>query len=131
MATENVTITAVGTYDGHTTKKNRIMELKLKFSYDERISSAQMVMLVGQNIEVHAKPAGKKPLKLGSFNFNGMSIDRDGQTVLKLSSDIDYVEHENIVALISSVGDDNDLLKIKLAAEIEVEETEEDPEGDV
>lgn len=115
--TQTVVVTAVGQYDGHSTKKNRILELKLKFAYDERVSMAKIIMLVGQHIDVVVKAVGKKALKLGTFSFQGLNIDRDGQGHLKLTSDIDYIEHNNLVAIIG----EEELLKIKLSAEVEVE----------
>jgi hypothetical protein len=120
--TQEIVVTAVGQYDGHSTKKNRILELKLKFAYDERVSMARVIMLVGQHIDVIVKAAGKKALKLGTFNFQGLSIDRDGQGHLKLTSDIDYIEHDNLVAIIG----EEELLKIKLSADVELEDSDND-----
>lgn len=117
---QKIDILAVGQYNGHITKRNRLLELRFKFSYDERTSLAKILFLVGQNIEVSVKAPDKKPVKLGTYNFQALNIDRDGQGHLKIITDIDYVEHENLVSIIN----DNELLKIKLSAEIELEENE-------
>lgn len=114
---EKVIIKAVGQYFGHIIKKNKLIELKLKFSYDERLELVKSFLFVGQNITLFAKPPGMPVLKIGMFNFGGVSLDKDGQTILKLVTDIDYVEHSNLIKLVG--GDE--LIKIKLEADIEIE----------
>jgi hypothetical protein len=115
--TEKVIVSAIGLYDGHATKKNKSVDLKFKFSYDERINVVKAIAFVGQNISVQAKKGNDKPVSLGTFSFQELKIDRDGETILKLNSELDYVYSENINSI---VGDD--LLKIRLSADIIIEE---------
>lgn len=122
MGEEKVILTAVGQYDGHTTKKNRLLELKFKFTYDERVSMAKAIMFVGQNIAVIVKPPGKKALRIGTFNFQNLNIDRDGQASLRLSTDIDYVEHANLVEIVG----DTELVKVRLEASIDKDDDDQD-----
>lgn len=121
MQIEKVSITSICQYFGHQIKKNKLLELKLKFAYEERVNMAQMLLLVGQDISLFVRQGKGQILKVGEFNFGGLAIDRDGEGVIKLSADVDYVEHANLMQFIGS----ENLLKIRLVAEIELEDEDE------
>ena len=117
---EKLAITAVGQYDGHTVKKNKAIDLKFKFSYDERSNMATAIAFINQNINVVVKVENNKPVKIGMFDMHELKFDKDGQCFVKLSSTIDYIETDNLNEIITI----NNLIKIRMQAEIILEEEE-------
>lgn len=116
--TEKVVVKAIGLYNGHFVKTNKSVELKIKFSYDERVNIAKTIAFVNQNVKVHAKIGSGKPLSLGMFSFKEMKIDKDGQGFMKLDSELDYVDDENM----NEIARAGSLITWRLAANIIMEE---------
>lgn len=119
--TETIGITAIGLYDGHVVKKNKLVVLKFKFSYDERINMIKAIAFVGQNVKIIAKIGSEKAKPLGIYNFQELKIDRDGQAMVTFSTELEYVENENLSEI---VGDE--LLKIRMSADVIVEDNEDE-----
>lgn len=117
-------VNAVGQYHAFNIKNNKGVDLSFKFSYDERINILKTITFVGQNVEIQAKKGAGKPVKLGMYNFQELKMDRDGETTLKFTSEVDYVYTENVNEI---VGKD-ELLKIHMVANIIMEEETPDDE---
>jgi len=117
-----IKVKAVGKYHGHSVKPNGAVDLSFKLPYDELTSVVKTLQMLNVNITIMAKIEDDKPIKLGMLMLKNVTIDHDGEAVLKFNSQLDYVEADNI----------NDLAKTErftllMKAEIEAE-TEADDE---
>ena len=116
-----VSVMAVANYKGHSLSDNGSVNLSFKFKYDQLVNVIQTIQMLSNDINVSARIAGDAPLKLGMFRLKSISIDDDGESVIKLNGLNDYVEVDNLNNLVTK-----DLFKVKFVAEIE----EEDDDGD-
>lgn len=119
--TEKLTVDVVGTYNGHSVKRNGIVSVDFKTSYDERIKIIKSIAFIGQNVKIGVRVGSDKPMSLGMYSLNGLRIDRDGEATLKFTSESDYVEHDNLSKLSNL---DSELIKIKMSADIILEDDE-------
>ena len=109
-----LTVQSVATYKGHSLRENGNVDLTLKFRYDELVKTIQLMQMIS------AKLPDVKGLKLGTFRIKHISIDDDGESVVKLNSLNDYVEVDNLNNLVTK-----EAFKVRFEAEIESEQNEE------
>lgn len=113
-----VQVKTVANYGGHAIKPNGNVDLKLKCEYSELTGSVQMLQMLNNDITVLCKLPSSKPLKIGVFRLKNMNIDHDGQSVVTLNSQVDFVEVDNITQLIT-----DEKFQLRMEAEIENEES--------
>lgn len=121
MATEKVKAIAIGTFDGMTVRKNKSIDLTFIFPFDQRAEALKTTLFVSQDIRVLAKVGKEKPIELGYFRFNNFNFNSHGESKVKLSAFLEYVNMENV----NSIADNEVLLTIMFVSEIEVEDEEE------
>lgn len=119
---EKVNIKTIASYGGHKVNQAKSISLTLKFTYDTITKYIQTIQMLNEDVVIIAVVDGVK-IKLGTFNVNNISIDRDGGGKIRFNSQIDFVELENISKIISS-----EAFKVMLVAEIDTEESESDSE---
>jgi len=112
-----ISVKLSGDYVGHAMKKNQTIDLSFKFLAIERANAMEILSMVNQNIEVIARAGINKPIKIGLFNFNGWSCSRDGDVMLKLQSDRDFVDMPNIDIIAKA-----DILTLMFKCEIEMDD---------
>jgi len=117
-------IKALGQYENATTDKKGNIVLKFKFSYDEREALAKMMILPGQTIKCSAKYGKSKPVNLGEFDFKQLTIDRDGQGIIQLSTEYASFEYESIGELLPLDDGTVKLVDVILDLDIEDENAE-------
>jgi len=128
MSKFELKVKVTGSYNGHSVKPNQTVDLSFKFFRGDLEETIPLLATVNQNIEVIAKVGLNKPVKIGMFNFNGFNVNRSGEAILKLQSDKDFVNMDN-VDIIST----NDLITIMFKSNIELEDKDdkdEDEEND-
>lgn len=122
-----VKIKEVVTYGGHSISANGSVNLTLKAQYSELVNTIQAMQLLNNDINIKAKVAGMKAMKLGMFRIKNITIDGDGESTIKFNGLSDYIEVDNLNTL--PVKDsDTPLFNILMEAEIEEEDNEDDEE---
>lgn len=116
-----ISIKEVVSYKGHSVKANGNMDISFSAMYGELTNSMKALQLLNNNVVIMAKLPGVKPVKLGSFTIKNVSFDGDGESVLKFTSLIDYVEMENVDKIISQEN-----FIIKMESDVELEEGSDD-----
>lgn len=121
-----VKVKEVVTYGGHSISANGSVNFTLKAQYSELTNTIQVMQLLNNDINIKAKIAGMKPMKLGTFRIKNITIDGDGESTIKFNGISDYIEVDNLNTL--PVRDsDTPLFNILMEAEVEEED---DNDGD-
>lgn len=89
------------TFAGYSTKKNGDIDIKFKAPYSEIVNVISMVRMINRNIGISCKVNGSKPISLGTFFLNKLSIDRDGESTLIFNTELDSAEINNFVELLT------------------------------
>lgn len=123
-----VRVREVVTYGGHSLSANGSVNFTLKAAYSELVNTIQVMQMLNNDVAIKAKMPGSKAMQLGSFRIKQITIDGDGESVLKFNSLDDYVELDNLNALPTGSKQDKPEFAVLLEAEIEDEDREEDGE---
>ena len=91
-------ISAVGYFDGQSSRGNFDVQLKAKFSNEQLPSALQFVAGIGKRLNLIAFVAEEK-VKLGQFNVYSIRIDRDANCYITFKSNIDSVYPDNFSKL--------------------------------
>lgn len=119
---KDVKFKAVGNYKGHSVKANGILELNVGYKYDELTNTVLATQLLNENVTIIAKlPAGAETL--GSFMVKNISIDHDGNSVIRYNSNMDHVEANVVNDLARQKNED-----IRFMFKASIEEAGEDDE---
>lgn len=113
----------LATFDGLSIGKKQTVQLKFKFSYDELITTVQLLQGLNTDITIIAKVNGSKPMNLGLFTIGDVKIDRDGNTLANFKSLVENVNLNNIMEIV-----DSDYIQVMFRALIEIEQKEETEE---
>jgi hypothetical protein len=123
---ETVKIKTESKYVSHGVKSNKSIDILFKMPYSELVNYIQSIQMLNENITVAGKiGADKKPIKLGTFMLNNITIDRDGEGKIKFNSQLDFVESQNINELANR---NDEPLILFLKAEIDTEKENEENE---
>lgn len=76
------------TYDGQSTKKNRVVTLGFRAPFSELGETMRLVFVIGKPIKVGAS-VGEEHITIGECILAGYSYDRDGEQKIKLETDVD------------------------------------------
>lgn len=109
---ENI-ISAIGVYDGSSTKNSFDVELKMSFTESRLSEAIQFVASVGKRLRMVAQIDGQgEKIILGTWSLNRLSVDRNAQTKISFKSTLDSVYPDNLNKLI--VEDCEIYLKAKI-----------------
>lgn len=89
------------TFAGYSTKKNGDIDVKFKAPYSEIVNCISLVRMIDKNIGVACKVNGGKPVSLGTFYLNRLSIDRDGESTIIFNTELNSAEINNFVELLA------------------------------
>lgn len=124
-----IKVKEVVTYGGHSISANGSVNFTLKAGYSELTNTIQAMQLLNNDISIKAKVAGNKPIKLGMFRIKNITIDGDGESIIKFNGISDYIEVDNLNIL--PVRDsDTPLFNIMMEAEIEEEDDDDDTDDE-
>lgn len=118
-----ISIKEIVSYKGHSVKANGNVDISFSAMYGEVTNSIKVLQLLNNSVLIFAKLPGNKPIKLGSFNVKNVLFDGDGESILKFTSLVDFVEMDSLNKIISQEN-----FQIKMEADVELEEGEEDDE---
>lgn len=85
-------------YNNLNFRKNGLVELTFKSSYDNIVSTLKLVQLINTNITIKAKIKGEI-FTLGNYYIKNIGIDRDGESTIKFGSEVESVEYDSLNAL--------------------------------
>ena len=118
----------VATFEGFTIGKNKAVQVKFKFRYDEVLTSVNLLQGLNSDITIHAKVPSKKAVNLGMFTIGAVNFDRDGNATIPFKSLTENVNLENICSLV-----EEEYIQLRFTAVLELPESEveeiEDKEG--
>lgn len=114
-----IEVKAVAAYKGHSIKENGNINLSLKLKYDELTNTIMMMQMLNNDVNLSVKLPEEKTMKIGFFRINGFNIDGDGESTVKLTSLVDFVEMDNVNNMVTK-----DLFKIRMLADVEEENDE-------
>jgi len=120
-----VTVKEVVSYKGHSVQKNGNLNISFSAMYSEITNSMQLLQLLNNDVKILAKLPGEKAISLGTFGVKSILFGGDGTSVLKFTSLCDFVELENINAIVSQEN-----FQVKFEGDIEAENEEEEKEGE-
>lgn len=118
--TKELRVKTIASYKGHSIKSNGNVDLTLKCSYSEITDSVKLLQMLNNDITLTVKLPDRKPDSLGVFRLKSLKFDHDGESVIMLNSQVDFVEVGNISNIIT-----NESFQVRFDAEIENEEFEE------
>lgn len=122
-----VKVKTEASYAGHDVKQNKAVNVTFKMPYTELKNYVGSIQLLNENTTVAVKIGSDKPMNLGTFLFNGLTISRDGDGTLKFNSQTSAVDLENINDL--AVRNDEPMFLL-LKADVEDLDDEEDEEDE-
>lgn len=117
---KKVKVKVLGSYNGHSVKVNKNVDLGFKCPYDQIIDYIQLLQFLSVDVAVKVKMNDGEVLSLGTFRVKGLGVDHDGEGKLQFTSMADFVEMDNINVLVGT-----DVLKLMFSATIETESDEE------
>lgn len=120
-----VTVKEVVKYKGHSIKSNGSVDLSFTAMYDQASESIKALQMLNNDVKITAKLPGSKPIQIGMFRIKNILFDGDGESVLKFNSINDYVELNNMNALITS---ENFVIRMESDVELEDEPGDEEEE---
>lgn len=120
-----IKVKSVVKYGGHSLSANGSVNFTLKAAYSELSNSIQLMQMLNNDVEIKAKTPGGSPMKLGVFRIKQIVIDGDGESILKFNGLNDYIEMDNL-NLLPLNSDENKEFVVKMSAEIETDEMEEE-----
>lgn len=118
-----IKILMVANYKAHSTNRAGAVKLSFTAQYDQIIKTVNLLQLLKENVDVyvrHPKVEEKTDtVKVGTFLIDGISIDKNGISTIKLMSVMDSVDTDAMRDIVTL-----DNLKVKFDGMVEVEESE-------
>lgn len=111
----------IASFDGLTVGKNKTVQVKFKFKYDEMLTSVELLQGLNADITVFAKTPSAKPVELGVFTIGAVNFDRDGNATIPFKSLVDNVNLVNICSLV-----DEEIIQLRFRALLNLPEPEEE-----
>ena len=76
---KTIKVKEVVTYAGHSLRANGSVNLTVKAMYSELTNSIQMMQMLNNDVDLKAKVADGKPMRLGYFRIQEIKVDGDGE----------------------------------------------------
>lgn len=112
-------VIAVAQYNGHAAKPTGGVSLSFKFGYAQLINVIQLNQFISNDVDVTIKQANKEPIGLGTYRVENISTNKNGDSVLKLNSLLQFVELDNVNKIISE-----ELINVRFMSTIFIEDKE-------
>ena len=119
----NVKVKEVVGYKGHNISANGSVNLTLCADYSELKNTIMLMQMLNNDVRVKAKLPGFNAIKLGIFRIRDIRIDGDGESIIKFNGLNDYIEMDNLNALVT-----NERFNVMFEADIEEEDGGEEDE---
>lgn len=116
----NIRVKEVVGYKGHNISANGSVNLTLCADYSELKNTIMAMQMLNNDVKLKARLPGVDAMKLGVFRIRDIKVDGDGESIIKFNGLNDYIEMDNLNALVT-----NERFNVMLEAEIEEEGEEE------
>lgn len=116
----NIRVKEVVGYKGHNISANGSVNLTLCADYSELKNTIMAMQMLNNDVKLKARLPGADVMKLGVFRIRDIKVDGDGESIIKFNGLNDYIEMDNLNALVT-----NERFNVMLEAEIEEEGEEE------
>ena len=93
-------VKTLATYNGHSIKNNKAIDLNLRFTYDELPSYIQLIQFLNENTALKIKRGDQESQNLGTFMIKEIKIDNDGEGLIKFNSMTDYANVDEITTIV-------------------------------
>lgn len=93
---KTIKVKEVVTYAGHSLRANGSVNLTVKAMYSELTNSIQMMQMLNNDVDLRAKVADGKPMRLGYFRIQEIKVDGDGESTIKFNGISDNIEMDNL-----------------------------------
>lgn len=117
----NFSLKTISQYGGHSIKNNGNVDVTFRCDYSELVNYIRLVQALNNDINISVRVPDSKPFKLGIFRIKSLTVDHDGEGIIKFNGQTDFVEVDNLTKLVGC-----ERFVVKYNAEIEVEDEEED-----
>ena len=124
----NIKVKEVVKYGGHSLSANGSVNFTLKARYSELTNTIKIMQMLNNDVSIKAKIPGGSPMKLVVFRVKQITIDGDGESIIKFNGLNDYIEMDNL-NLLPLNSDENKEFVVLMEAEAEEEEMEDDEDG--
>lgn len=124
---KTIKVKEVVTYAGHSLRANGSVNLTVKAMYSELTNSIQMMQMLNNDVDLKAKVADGKPMRLGYFRIQEIKVDGDGESTIKFNGISDNIEMDNLNNLPLNDADTKQFT-ILAVAEIDLEDGEDGEE---
>lgn len=124
---KTIKVKEVVTYAGHSLRANGSVNLTVKAMYSELTNSIQMMQMLNNDVDLKAKVADGKPMRLGYFRIQEIRVDGDGESTIKFNGISDNIEMDNLNNLPLNDADTKQFT-ILAVAEIDLEDGEDGEE---
>lgn len=112
----NIRVKEVVGYKGHNISANGSVNLTLCADYSELKNTIMAMQMLNNDVKLKARLPGADAMKLGVFRIRDIKVDGDGESIIKFNGLNDYIEMDNLNALVT-----NERFNVMLEAEIEEE----------
>ena len=124
---KTVKVKEIVTYAGHSLRANGSVNLTVKAMYGELTNSIQMMQMLNNDVDLKARVANGKPMRLGYFRIQEIKVDGDGESTIKFNGISDNIEMDNLNNLPLNDADTKQFT-ILAVAEIDLEDGEDGDE---
>ena len=124
---KTIKVKEVVTYAGHSLRANGSVNLTVKAMYSELTNSIQMMQMLNNDVDLKAKVADGKPMRLGYFRIQEIKVDGDGESTIKFNGISDNIEMDNLNNLPLNDADTKQFT-ILAVAEVDLEDGEDGEE---
>jgi len=120
---KTIKVKEIVTYAGHSLRANGSVNLTVKAMYGELTNSIQMMQMLNNDVDLRARVANGKPMRLGFFRIQEIKVDGDGESKIKFNGISDNIEMDNLNNLPLNDADAKQFV-ILAVAEIDLEDRE-------
>lgn len=124
---KTIKVKEVVTYAGHSLRANGSVNLTVKAMYSELTNSIQMMQMLNNDVDLKARVANGKPMRLGYFRIQEIKVDSDGESAIKFNGISDNIEMDHLNELPLSDADTKQFT-ILAVAEVDLEDGEDGEE---
>lgn len=112
-----IDVRTVANYKGHSLSENGSVNLSLKLRYDELTKTIETMQMLNNDVDITVKLPGVKAMKIGMFRIKNITVDGDGESVIKFNGVNDYIEVDNLNNMVTK-----EPFQVKFSANIESED---------
>lgn len=124
---KTIKVKEVVTYAGHSLRANGSVNLTVKAMYSELTNSIQMMQMLNNDVDLKARVANGKPMRLGYFRIQEIKVDSDGESTIKFNGISDNIEMDHLNELPLNDADTKQFT-ILAVAEVDLEDGEDGEE---